>query len=306
MWYHKSAADKTPNKSPVSGGLASQAGNLRTLKFKITTPSAIVNHVLPRGTQIENKRKILIVDPDIRTLSALVGFLSDEPYGVFTAADGTEGLDILRQEKIDVAIAEMDLAGLDGLALLKCAKAENIQTPILIMSGVASMELTEEIFIAGAASVFDKPISKHRFLAKIKRQERRDNPAGASRDSGRDDAMQYEWQTELESFLNAHYRNPDLNFGDLMRRFRFSRSHGCALFKVHLGMTFQKKLREIRVAQARRLIEASHLFMNEIADQCGFRSAKRLCEAFKKIHGLTPVAYRKNGYVSIVRHKKRI
>ena len=242
-----------------------------------------------------DEQNILIVDHDTRTLSTLVGFLSDEPYDVFTAPDGIEGLDILRQEKIDVAIAEMDLAGLDGLALLKCANAENIQTPILIMSGVASMELTEEILIAGAASVFDKPILKHHFLAKIKRHKRRDNPAEASRDSCRDDAIQYEWQTELESFLNAHYRNPNLNFGDLMRQFRFSRSRGCALFKTHLDMTFQEKLREIRVAQARRLIEASHLFMNEIADQCGFRSAKRLCEAFKKIHGTTPVAYR-NGY----------
>ena len=275
------------------------------LKFKITTPSAIVNHVLPRGTQIENKRKILIVDPDSRTLSTLVGFLSDEPYDVFTATDGIEGLGILRREKIDVAIAEMYLSGLDGLALLKCAKAEKIQTPILIMSGVASMELTEEILIAGAASVFDKPISKHRFLAKIKRHKRRDNLAEAPRDSGRDGAIPCEWQTELESFLNAHYRNPDLNFGDLMRRFRFSRSRGCALFKTHLGMTFQEKLRDIRVAQARRLIEASHLFMNEIADQCGFRSAKRLCEAFKKIHGMTPVTYKKYRYGSVVRDKNR-
>lgn len=274
------------------------------LKSKITTQSAIVNLILPRGTRIENKWKILIVDHDLSTLSTLAGFLSDEPYDVFTAPDGIEGLDILRREKIDVAIAEMYLTGLDGLALLKCAKAEKIQTPILIMSGVASMELTEEILIAGAASVFDKPISKHRFLAKIERHKRRDNPAQAPRGSGRD-AIPCEWQTDLESFLNTHYRNPDLNFGDLMRRFRFSRSHGCALFKAHLGMTFQKKLREIRVAQARRLIEASHLFMNEIADQCGFRSAKRLCEAFKKIHGMTPVTYRKKRYGNVVRDKKR-
>ena len=164
------------------------------------------------------------------------------------------------------------------------------------------MELTEAILDAGAASVMDKSILKHKFLAKIRRHKRRDNPAQALGDSCREGtpqylyrerASQYDWQTELESFLNDHYRNPDLRFEDLMREFRFSRSHGCALFKAHLGMTFQEKLRAIRVTWARRLIAESSLFMNEIAIQCGFRSAKRLCEAFKKIHGMTPVAYRK-------------
>ena len=80
-----------------------------------------------------DEQNILIVDHDLRALSTLVGFLSEEPYGVLTALDGIEGLDILRTEKIDVAIAEMYIAGLNGLALLKCAKAEKIQTPILIM-----------------------------------------------------------------------------------------------------------------------------------------------------------------------------
>ena len=248
-----------------------------------------------------DEQNILIVDHDLRALSTLVGFLSDEPYGVLTALDGIEGLDILRTEKIDVAIAEMYIAGLDGLALLKCAEAEKIQTPILIMGRVASMELTEAILAAGAASVMDKPILRHKFLAKINRHKRRDNPALALRDSCREGGPQYlyregtpqyDWQTELESFLDDHYRNPDLNFEDLMRQFRFSRSHGCALFKAHLGMTFQEKLRAVRVTWARRLIAESSLFMNEIATQCGFRSAKRLCEAFKKIHGMTPVAYR--------------
>ena len=96
----------------------------------------------------------------------------------------------------------------------------------------------------------------------------------------------------LASFLEVCYDNPDLKFDDLTHEFLFSRSHGFALFKKQLGMTFREKLREIRVAPARHLIEASHLSMKEVADQCGFHSAKRLCEAFIRIHGLSPIAYR--------------
>ncbi len=207
-----------------------------------------------------------------------MGFLRDEPYKVFTAPNGIAGFEILKKEKIDLAVAEMYIAGLNGITLLKRVQAEKIQTHILIIGGVARLEATAEILQTGAVSVLDKPIVKDKFLAKIKKYM-------PSRDR---------WKTLLESFLDAHYSNPDLKFEDLMRDFRFSRSYGYALFKKHFGKPFREQLREVRVAHAQRLIKEP-LFVNEIASECGFRSSKRLCEAFKRIHGVSPVAYR-NSY----------
>ena len=80
-----------------------------------------------------NKQKILIIDPDPRVLSTLVGFLSDEPYDISTTRNGIEGLEILRRETIDLSIAEMYMAGLDGVTLLRCLKEEKIQTNVLII-----------------------------------------------------------------------------------------------------------------------------------------------------------------------------
>ena len=110
------------------------------------------------------KQKILIVDREPRVIAE---FLTDELYDVFTARNGIEGLEILRRGHIHLAVADREAEGLDGIALLKRVKAENIQTPILIMGGVAPMELTEEILRAGAVSVVNKPIEKNRFLVKV-------------------------------------------------------------------------------------------------------------------------------------------
>ena len=56
------------------------------------------------------------------------------------------------------------------------------------------------------------------------------------------------------------------------------------LFKKHLGETFVKILREIRVAKAQQyLIEEPSLLIYEFADKCGFREQKRLYEAFIKV-----------------------
>ena len=107
------------------------------------------------------KQKILIIDHDPRVLSTLTGFLRDEPYGVFTAENRIEGLEILRREHIHLVVVDRGADGHDGITLLKWMKAENIQIPILIMGEVAPMELTEEILRAGAVSVVNKPIEKN-------------------------------------------------------------------------------------------------------------------------------------------------
>ena len=252
-----------------------------------------------------NKQKILIIDPDTRVLSTLAGFLSDEPYEVCTAENAKEGLTILRREKIDLAVAEKDIAGLDGITLLKRVAAEKIQTNILIMGNVFLMEVTKEILAAGAVSVLDKPIVKDKFLAEVRncillnevgykvsrvREVSRSLPksfqlplnAGGEKVS----------QEALESFLEAHYRNPDLKFEDLTRHFDLSLSHGHAVFKKYFDKTFREKLREVRISQAEHFLTGSSLYMNEIARLCGFRGSNRFSEDFKRLHGISPTEYR--------------
>ena len=104
------------------------------------------------------------------------------------------------------------------------------------------------------------------------------------------------WKDWLESFLEENYSNPYLSFKDVMAHFRFSKSYGCVLFKMHLGMTFREKLREVRLEKAKPLIEETFLPISEIARCCGFRSPQRLNEAFRRIHGTSPLEQRKNGH----------
>ena len=223
-----------------------------------------------------DKQKILIIGHATYTMSAFIRFLIDGPHEVFTAPDGREGLEILRSEQIDLAIAEMYIEDLNGIHFVKCLSTENIQTDILLRARSESLKLSEEILESKVVSVF--PIMRDKFLVKI----RKSMPS------------RYPWKTELESFLNEKYSDPELNFSNLMDRFHICRSYGCKLFKKHFGKTFLEMLREIRVAKAQEyLIEEPTLLIYEIADKCGFREQKQLYEAFKKIHGISPTEYRR-------------
>lgn len=223
-----------------------------------------------------DKQKILIIGHATYTMSAFIRFLIDGPYEVFTAPDGREGLEILRSEPIDLAIAEMYIEDVDGIHFVKRVSTENIQTDILLRARSGSLKLSEEILESKVVSVF--PIMRDKFLVQIE-------PPMPSR---------YPWKTELESFLNEKYSDPELKFDNLMSHFLICRSYGCKLFKKHFGKTFLEMLREIRVAKAQEyLIEEPTLLIYEIADKCGFREQTQLYEAFKKIHGISPTEYRR-------------
>ncbi len=253
-----------------------------------------------------NTQKILIIDHDPRVLSTLVGFLNDEPYDVLTAENGKEGLEILRREKIAVAVAEMYMAGLDGVVLLERVAADNIQTNILIMGSFLFMAVTKEIITAGAVGVLDKPIVKDKFLAEVKncillnevgysgsrvRETSRLLPRSFQRplNAGREKVS----PEALESFLEERYRDPDLNFEDLTLYFDISLSRGHALFRKYFDKTYGEKLREVRISHAEHFLMGSSLFIHEIARQCGFRSPSLFCVTFKRIHGISPTQYRK-------------
>ena len=222
-----------------------------------------------------DKQKILIIGHAIYTMSAFIRFVIDGPHEIFTAPDGREGLEILRSEQIDLAVAEMYIEDPDGIHFVQCLSTENSQTDILLRARSESLNLDEEVRKT-SVSVF--PIMRDKFLVKIKTSM----------------SSQYPWKTELESFLNEKYCNPELKFDDLMDHFLFCRSYGCKLVKKHLGKTFSEILREMRVAKAQQyLIEEPSLLIYEISDKCGFREQKRLYEAFIKVHGISPTEYRR-------------
>ena len=220
-----------------------------------------------------DKQKILIVGHATYTMSGFIRFLIDGPHEVFIAPDGREGLEILRREKVDLVIAEMYIEDVDGIHFVKCMSAEKIQIDVLLRARSESPDLGEEIRKT-SVSVF--PIMKDKFLVTVKMLV----PSGDL------------WKTKLKSFLNEHYSNPDLKFDVLMNHFEISRSYGCKLFKKYLGKAFREALREVRIGKAKSLLEETLLPISEIAESSGFHSSLRFREAFKRLYGISPRAYR--------------
>lgn len=72
-----------------------------------------------------------------------------------------------------------------------------------------------------------------------------------------------------------------------------SREHFIRAFRARFATTPGTLLRQLRMRQARGLLETTRLPVAEIATACGFASANAFCRAFRQTYGTSPLSIRK-------------
>lgn len=84
--------------------------------------------------------KLLIVDDENQILSTYKDFFDKRGFLVETAKNGEEGLVKLQNGEFDVAIVDILMPKMDGLALVEKVSQEGIDTSIIILTGHGEKE----------------------------------------------------------------------------------------------------------------------------------------------------------------------
>lgn len=83
---------------------------------------------------------VLLVDDEVQILSALRRLLRREPYQVFTAGSGAEGLEILANNSIQMVVSDQRMPQMTGAEFLQKARVANPDTIRVMLSGYAEPE----------------------------------------------------------------------------------------------------------------------------------------------------------------------
>lgn len=112
-------------------------------------------------------QRILLVDDDAYNRKNLAFFLRTEGYEVDSACDGNEAAHLLETDKFDLLLSDVVMPGLDGIGLLEYTRSVAPETPVLLMSGSALIDLND-IVKRGAAGFLAKPLGLDELLSKLK------------------------------------------------------------------------------------------------------------------------------------------
>ncbi len=115
------------------------------------------------------KARILVVDDELSIVEVLKALLRREGYMVKTAADGTEALNQLRQEKFDLMISDIRMRPMDGIALLQQARQVQGHMAVIMMTAYATVETAVEAMKNGAFDYICKPFKIDELLLTVQR-----------------------------------------------------------------------------------------------------------------------------------------
>ena len=116
--------------------------------------------------------KILVVEDDIDIQKALLIYLKNQGYDVLVASNGLEGLNIINNNEIHLAIVDIMMPIMDGIEMTMKAR-EKYDFPIIFLS--AKSEDIDKItgLNIGADDYITKPFVPLELLARVKSHLRR-------------------------------------------------------------------------------------------------------------------------------------
>jgi two-component system response regulator AtoC len=115
------------------------------------------------------KVKVLIVDDEAIVRDALSDWLKDIGYQIFTAENGHKALEVIEQEKPGIMIADLVMPGMDGIELMKKAKARQPSIQVIIITAYASIPTAITAMKEGAYDYIEKPFCPERAELLVKK-----------------------------------------------------------------------------------------------------------------------------------------
>ena len=112
--------------------------------------------------------KILLIDDEKSIRRSLREILEFEKYQVEEAEDGLIGFNKLSSEQFDAVLCNVKMPKLDGLELLQKLSTENIEVPLVMMSGHGNIVTALDAVKKGAYDFLTKPVDLNRLLVTLR------------------------------------------------------------------------------------------------------------------------------------------
>jgi two-component system, NtrC family, nitrogen regulation response regulator NtrX len=111
--------------------------------------------------------RILIVDDDASTLASLSRAFRLAGYEAVVCDGANRALALVQQERFDVIFSDVVMPGRDGLSMLADIRELGVATPVIMISGQATVDMAVRATKLGAVDFLEKPISADKLLLTV-------------------------------------------------------------------------------------------------------------------------------------------
>ena len=122
-------------------------------------PAAALPAPSPETPTAAAARSLLLVEDDPTVADAIAGLLQAQGHVVVHAAHGLAALAELPGRAFDAALLDLDLPGMDGLALARLLRSRGVHVPLLAITARSDADAEPQARAAGFDGFLRKPVT---------------------------------------------------------------------------------------------------------------------------------------------------
>lgn len=259
----------------------------------------------------ENLPHLLIVE-DNEDLQRYLSFLLQNDYRLSLANNGRVALDYLAACELDarpdLILSDVMMPVMDGFQLLQHLKnaSEYRYIPVVMLTARAGQDDKLAALRIGVDDYLTKPFQQEELKVRIQNLIQRaqlrslfrnvelepDNATISHPDAATAETNEIpdaEWLTALEGYIIKHLADSTFSVASAAEAFGMSRFKFTRAVSLAVGMTASDYIQEVRLNEARRMLEANpRLPVKEVAEAVGFSNPKLFSRKFQQRFGVYP------------------
>ena len=92
-----------------------------------------------------------------------------DPLVVFEAGSGTDGLELLKTQQVELILSDINMPSMDGLEFLRQLRAQNLApgVPVVMITTESSEEHVKQAILSGAQGYIRKPFTAEQVKERV-------------------------------------------------------------------------------------------------------------------------------------------
>lgn len=264
--------------------------------------------------------RLLIADDELIERKVLYKTLKKNLGGrceIFQAENGREALEIYEREKIQIAIFDIEMPGINGIEAAQRIREKDRYCSIIFLTAFDEFVYAKKAITVRALDYLLKPYDEQELLLVVEEamrvtehweevrkrdealevaaalenqnQEDAETPADDAKDS---ENMRTSKVIEIiNGYIRKNYMY-DISMQDVARHMNYSEAYFCKLFKQCFSRNFTSYLTEYRMEEAKRLLMEPTVSVKEVGKAVGYPDSNYFTKVFRRITGKSPTEYR--------------
>lgn len=212
------------------------------------------------------------------------------------AANGEEGIEIIRKCKPDIVITDIRMPKITGIEMVQKLHEEGMEPKVIFLTAYDEFTYAQQAIQLGAVNYLLKPFRDGQLeeavlkvLEKSRKEIAQKEQVNQELRFSKSDKSKY--IMDAIAYVDENYANPDISVRAVAEKLGISEGHLSHLFRKETDSTFMAFVTKCRMRSAMNLLKDYQYKVYEVAEMVGYHDITYFSATFKKYVGVSPSEY---------------